>query len=258
MKRSYAIIHESFTMFPCSIAFMDVKSVFWKIFMKITHHSISSDFCYNWCWWYSRNSSVSSNDVINMFFFSLPCFSFLFLVSFFCKGIWTVYSIKYKIITSIYIYLYEITLLSILKEWKEYILHTKTICFAYSKTIYLMSFSICECILTEVSFLKSFYTIKYIFSFYFTEFFWISESMKCFNIFLILFFLAEPSSYNNRSCPWSTTSFIDANNIVHICILDKSCLFPIFSYDSLAERRQIYAHILCERKVWTSLSKGKS
>gem|GEM_PF-4996762 len=82
--------------------------------------------------------------------------------------------------------------------------------------------------------------------------------MKCFNIFLILFFLAEPSSYNNRSCPWSTTSFIDANNIVHICILDKSCLFPIFSYDSLAERRQIYARLVARGKSGHLFRKGRA
>ena len=206
-------------MFPCSIAFVTRKTIVREILMKITHDMITSHLGDDRRSRNSRNTSISSYFVDDLYSFS-SCHTILqlFLFAKFPKIISNIHfsNIESIIITTIYEYLERILRIHKLQKGEEDILHTLSIGLTDTNQIDCLCITVGEGILTLIAMLHSLYFCEESFVFLGREklgiiesFEWAEESRRKRNI-------RHPASCNNRSCPWSTTSLVDTDDIVFL------------------------------------------
>ncbi len=223
-------------MFPGPIAFMWFKSILWKILAIFTHHTVSNHLCNNRSNWNMRINSISTNFVEDFYSFLCSKNSFSqFSFSNFLEIIWNIFfsKIKYIVITSININFYTIFVSSKLYQRKNDILHTLSVRLTNSCTIYQVRVSISKRILASEFILHLFDLVIKFLSYFWCYFFWVIQSYERIEKKRSMGNIRHPSSHNNRTCPRSTTCFINTDNILFshsLTIISKVCFFQSFSY----------------------------
>lgn len=183
-------------MFLCSIAFMKMKSIWWTILWKITHPSISGNFCDNWSCRNNGLKKISMNNILDIFF--RDSFKTIIIIS-----------INENMVLGIIMFL-----LHLLENMRKCFLHGSSICLSDTKTINFNGMSHPPCAIALPLSLEPLNIFIDSFTFLWWKFLWISESYQWYEAKIKRY--AECSCYN-RTCPSPSSSFIntDEETMVH-------------------------------------------